>query len=124
MTNHTAPFLALAALALSGCVVESQPQPPTAAAQPSQAPAAQPAPPQVGFSPDVSNAAVNACRDALDAETDGGVDVTGTGTGTEFSQANSTVYMVVGDNRAPWGCLVSNGGEGAELTFIGTEGTL
>ncbi len=45
-------------------------------------------------------------------------------TGSEFSQANSTVYMVVGDNRAPWRCLVSNDGQGAELTFIGSEGSL
>ena len=70
------------------------------------------------FDPAVSNAAVAACRNALDAQTDGGVTVVG----TEFSQANSAVYMVVGTNQAPWRCLVSNDGRGAELMFLGSEG--
>ncbi|MBK0399026.1 hypothetical protein H0I76_07480 [Limibaculum sp. M0105] len=83
-------------------------------------PASQPAPPSVGFSPDVSNAAVSACRNRLDSQTDGAIEVTG----TEFSEANSAVYMVVGANRAPWRCLTSNRGEVAELMFIGDEGKL
>jgi hypothetical protein len=105
-----------AATLLAGCVVESNPQP--APSQPAPPLASQPAPPEVGFSPDVTNAAVEACRRELDAQTDGAVEVTG----TEFSQANSAVYMVVGANRAPWQCLVSNDGRGAELMFIGNEG--
>ena len=104
---------------LAGCVVENNPQP--APAQPSApALAPQPSPPDVGFSPDVSNAAVDACRRAVDAQTDGAVEVTG----TEFSQANNAVYLVVGANRAPWRCLVSNDGRVAEVMFIGSEGAL
>jgi hypothetical protein len=74
--------------------------------------------PDVGMSPDVSNAAVDACRRKLDAETDGNIDIVA----SEFSQANSAVYMVVGTNRAPWRCLVSNDGKGAELMFLGKDG--
>jgi hypothetical protein len=70
------------------------------------------------YSPDVSNAAVDACRNALDAQTDGAVQVVG----SEFSQANSAVYMRVGANGAPWRCLVSNDGRGPELMFMGSEG--
>jgi hypothetical protein len=103
---------------LAGCVVENNPQPMPAPSQPAPPMSAQPAPPDVGFSPDVTNAAVDACRSALDAQTDGAVEVTG----TEFSQANSAVYMVVGANRAPWQCLVSNDGRGAEMMFLGSEG--
>ena len=40
-----------------------------------------------GMSPNVSNAAVDACRNALDAQTDGALQVVG----SEFSQANSAV---------------------------------
>lgn len=70
------------------------------------------------FDSSVSNAAVDACRNKLDAETDGAVQVVG----TEFSQANSAVFMRVGANGAPWRCLVSNDGRGAELMFMGSEG--
>lgn len=72
------------------------------------------------FDGSVSNAAVSACRSALDAETDGAVEVVG----TEFSQANTAIYMVVGPNRAPWRCLVSDDGSGASLEFMGSEGAL
>lgn len=51
----------------------------------------------LGMSPDVRNAAVDACRDALDAQTDGAVEVVG----SDFSQANSAVYMYVGAKGAP-----------------------
>ncbi len=68
----------------------------------------------------VSNAAVSACRDALDAQTDGAVQVVG----SEFSEANSAVYMRVGANGAPWRCLVANDGRGASLMFLGDEGAL
>lgn len=70
------------------------------------------------FDPAVSNKAVNVCRKTLTAQTDGAVDVVG----TEYSEANVAVYMVVGPNRAPWRCLVSNDGQGASLMFLGSEG--
>lgn len=70
------------------------------------------------FDPSVSNAAVNACRTALDAQTDGNVDVVG----SEFSQANVGIFMRVGPAGAPWRCLVSNDGSGPELMFMGSEG--
>ena len=66
----------------------------------------------------VSNAAVSACRNALDAQTDGDVQVVG----SEFSEANTAIYMRVGANGAPWRCLVSNDGVVAELMFVGSEG--
>ena len=104
--------LALAALALiAGCGGGgSQPQP---SAPP---PPAQPAPPAVGFAPEVSNDAVSKCRLELASSTDAAVQVTG----TEFSEANSAVYMVAGDNRAPWRCLIDAAGRGDPfLEFIG-----
>lgn len=70
------------------------------------------------YDPAVSNKAVNVCRNTLDSQTDGAVQVVG----TEYSEANVAVYMVVGPNRAPWRCLVSNDGRGAELMFLGSEG--
>lgn len=72
------------------------------------------------FDPSVSNAAISACQSALDAQTDGTVSVVG----SEFSQANTAVYMRVGANGAPWRCLVGNDGRGASLMFMGNEGTL
>jgi hypothetical protein len=102
-------------------VVAAPPQSaPPSAAPPAPPAAAQPAPPAVGFAPEVSDAAVAACRRALDAETDGTIEVAG----TEFSQANNAVYMVVGANRAPWMCLVSAKAAVQELRFIGDEGRL
>lgn len=74
--------------------------------------------PQVGFDANVSNAAVDACRNALTAQTQGGVDVVA----SEFSQANVTIYMTVGPQRAPWKCLVSNSGAGPELEYLGSNG--
>jgi len=68
----------------------------------------------------VSNAAVDACRNLLASQTDGGVRVVG----TEFSQANSAVYMRVGADGAPWRCLVSNDGRGPSVMFMGDEGRL
>lgn len=70
------------------------------------------------YDPSVSNAAVSACRSALDAQTDGDVQVVG----SEYSEANVAIYMRVGANGAPWRCLVSNDGKGAELMFMGSEG--
>ena len=71
-------------------------------------------------SSDVSQAAIDACLAAVDAETDGNVAVLS----TEFSEANSMVMVGVGADRAPWKCLVSNDGTGAEISFAGDEGAL
>ena len=72
------------------------------------------------FDPAVSSTAINVCQNALAQQVDGGVRVVG----TEYSEANVAVYMRVGDNGAPWRCLVSNDGRGAELMFLGSEGAL
>ena len=102
--------------ALAACADQPSPQP-----APEPAPVAQPAPPAVGFSADVTDDAVSKCRLELDSRTDGAVEVTG----TEFSEANSAVYMVVGDNRAPWRCLIDAAGRGDPyLEFMGNEGAL
>jgi malic enzyme len=98
-----------AAGALAGCVEDS-----------SSTTSNNPMFPSVGFAPEVSNAAVSACRTAVDAQTDGAVEVVG----SEFSQANNTVYLTVGPQRAPWRCLVSNDGRVAEVMFVGSEGSL
>jgi ABC-type glycerol-3-phosphate transport system substrate-binding protein len=77
--------------------------------------------PNVGFSADVTQVAIDACRNALAQEAPGtAIEVTG----SEFSQANSAVYMALGPQRAPWRCLVSNDGRGAEVMFMGSEGAL
>lgn len=73
--------------------------------------------PDVGFSPDVSQMAMNACRDAVVAGTAGAVEVVG----SEASQANNAVYLVVGPQCAPWRCLASNDGTVAEVMFVGSE---
>ena len=44
-------------------------------------------------------------------------------TGTETSEANNTVYIGVGPNRARWRCLVKNG-RVAEVTSLTNEGRL
>ncbi|SEA99290.1 hypothetical protein [Rubrimonas cliftonensis] len=114
----TIPAVAVAASAvamLAGCVVQAPSQP-----APAKPASSQPAPPAVGFAAEVTNAAVENCRRALDTQTDGAVEVTG----TESSQANDAVYMVVGANRAPWMCLVSRNGAVQELRFIGSDGAL
>lgn len=69
----------------------------------------------------VSQAAINACLDVVKAQTnETDVDVLS----TEFSEANSLVMIGVGPQRAPWKCLVSNDGQGAEASFAGDEGKL
>ncbi len=72
------------------------------------------------FDSSVSNAAVSACQAKLEAETDGGISVVG----SEFSEANTAVYMRVGANGAPWRCLVSSDGSNPSLMFMGSEGAL
>jgi hypothetical protein len=104
--------LGLAAIAaLAGCVEDM--------ASVESAPVSQLGPPFITtFDPSVSNAAVDACRDALDAQTDGAVEIAG----SEYSEANTAIYMRVGPDGAPWRCLVSNDGVGPELMFMGSEG--
>lgn len=108
MTHSVRLLLGVAALAaLAGCAELADTQS-----------ASNPLFPDVGMSPDVSQKAVNACLGAVAAQTTGGVEVVG----SEFSQANNVVYMVVGPQRAPWRCLVSNDGQVAEVMFVGSEG--
>lgn len=97
----------LASLMLSGCVEDL-----------GSTGAQNPMFPNVGFSPDVTTTALNACRAAVDAQTEGRVETVG----TEFSQAASAVYLVVGPQRAPWRCLTSNDGKVSEVMFVGSEG--
>lgn len=108
---HTAKIIiATGALAvLAGCVEDTGSVMQTSPAGPSM---------RTTFDSAVSDSAVNSCQNALAQQVDGGVSVVG----TEFSQANSAVYMRVGSNGAPWRCLVSNDGSGAELMFLGSEG--
>jgi LysM repeat protein len=63
--------------------------------------------------------AKRACLDKVSRET-GEPNVTVLS--SEFSQANSVVMVGVGANRAPWRCLVSNGGVVAEFSFAGDDG--
>lgn len=107
------PAALAAAAALSGCVE-------TSGGGGQMAPAPDAPPFITSFDPSVSNAAVSSCRNLLDSRTDGAVSVVG----TEFSQANSAVYMRVGANGAPWRCLVSNDGSNASVMFMGSEGAL
>ncbi len=75
-------------------------------------------PPFIEGSFSASDAAVNACRNLLASQTSGGVRVVG----SEFSQAASAVYMRVGENGAPWRCLVGNDGSNPSTMFMGSEG--
>ena len=69
----------------------------------------------------MTQVAIDACRAALAQEAPNtAIEVTG----SEFSQANSVVYMALGPQRAPWRCLVSNGGQVSEIMFMGSEGAL
>jgi hypothetical protein len=43
---------------------------------------------------------------------------------SEFSEANTSVMIGVGANRAPWRCLVSNDGVVAEVMSMTDEGAL
>ncbi len=112
ITRAITTCLAMAGL-IAACAPVDAPSPGVAEATPSPIP-------DIGFDPNVSNAAVDGCVGALDAQTDGNVDVVA----SEFSQANTAVYMEVGPQRAPWRCLVSQDGQVAELSFLGDEGSL
>lgn len=98
--------------ALSACVET------TGSSSVSQMPVAPGSPPFIEGSFGASDAATNACRNLLASQTSGGVTVVG----SEFSQANSAVYMRVGSNGAPWRCLVSDDGSNPSVMFMGSEG--
>ncbi len=70
---------------------------------------------------DVSAAAVDACLAAVTGQTN---ENNVTVLSTEFSEANSLVMVGVGDQKAPWRCLVSNDGTVQEVMFTGDEGKL
>ena len=108
---HTSRIVigAAALAALAGCVEETGGVMPTSPAGPSI---------RTTFDPAVSNTAVNVCQNTLAQQVNGDVSVVG----TEYSEANVAVYMRVGANGAPWRCLVSNDGRGADLMFLGSEG--
>ena len=72
------------------------------------------------FDGSVSNAAVSACQSAMQRQ----IGVPVQAVGSEFSEANSAVFFRVSGNGAPWRCLVSNDGRGAEVMFMGSEGAL
>ncbi len=113
MTHIAKTVVGLAAFAaLAGCVEDT--------GNSALMPPAPGGPPFIEGSFGASDAATNACRDLLASQTTGGVKVVG----SEFSQANSAVYMRVGANGAPWRCLVSDDGSNASVTFVGSEGTL
>ena len=114
---HRQPKMMIGLLALgivAGCVETES------GSASGQMPVAPGSPPFIEGSFGASNAAVNACRNLLAAHTRGDVRVVG----SEFSQANSAVYMRVGTNGAPWRCLVSNDGRNPSLMFVGSEGYL
>ena len=67
-----------------------------------------------------SSAATTSCQNALAAMTTGGVRVVG----SESSEAAHAVYMRVGENGAPWRCLVSADGRNPSTEFMGSEGFL
>ena len=91
----------LAALVLAACATGTQAPAPQQPASPI---------PNFDFSPDVSDTAITACRNALDAQTDCNIDV--------------VVYMTVSSNRAPWKCFTANDGRYANTEFTGSEGAL
>lgn len=87
----------------------------------SQMPVAPGSPPFItSMSPDVSQAAINSCRNTLASQTSGGVTVVG----GETSEAATAIYMRVGANGAPWRCLVGADGSNPQTMFMGSEGFL
>jgi hypothetical protein len=108
MKSALAPFGLATLIALSACVEETG----------GMAPA--PAGFRTTFDGSVSAAAFDACQSAMQREIGAPVQAVG----SEFSQANSAVFFRVASNGAPWRCLVSNDGRGAELMFMGSEGAL
>ncbi|MEE4119545.1 MAG: hypothetical protein V2I65_11065 [Paracoccaceae bacterium] len=115
MMLHPAKVTVVAAalVSLAACVE-------TTGGTAAQMPVAPGSPPFIEGSFGASEAAVNSCRNALSAQTTGGVRVVG----SESSEAAHAVYMRVGDNGAPWRCLVSADGRNPSLEFQGSEGFL
>jgi ABC-type glycerol-3-phosphate transport system substrate-binding protein len=108
MTTTKFAAAALLLLGLSACVEDTG----------SMAPAPAPEGFRTTFDGSVSAAAFDACQSAMQAEIGAPVQAVG----SEFSQANSAVFFRVASNGAPWRCLVSNDGRGAEVMFMGGEG--
>ena len=103
---------AAALAALAGCVE-------TTGGSATQLPVAPGSPPFItSMAPDVSQAAVNSCRNLLASQTSGGVTVVG----GETSEAATAIYMRVGANGAPWRCLVGADGSNPSTMFMGSEG--
>ncbi len=107
------PVAAAILVGIAGCVETS------GGGSSAQVPLAPGGPPFITtMAPDVSQAAIDACRTALDAATDGDVRVVG----GETSEAATAIYMRVGANGAPWRCLVSADGANPSLMSMGEEG--
>jgi hypothetical protein len=115
MTKFFRAVAGLGALAAVSACVETS----TGTSTDQMAPAAD-GPPFIEGSFTASEAATTACANALATQTTGGVTVVG----SEASEANHAVYMRVGENGAPWRCLVSEDGGNPVTMFMGTEGTL
>ncbi len=97
---------------LTGCIEDT-------GGSASQLPLAPGSPPFITtMGPDVTQAAIDSCRAALDAATNGNVIVVG----GETSRAATAIYMRVGANGAPWRCLVSPTGRKPSLMSMGDEG--
>lgn len=92
-------YVSAAVLALSACVAEG----PSDGKAPSNKPS------------DVTQASVNACVSAVNAQGSGGARVTN----TEWSEANSLVMLRDSTNVGDWRCLVSNDAIVQEVTFSG-----
>lgn len=112
-SNYTLAALTVAALTFAGCVETGDSGGGQMAPEPS-------GPPFIEGTFSASDAAVNACRNLLASQTSGGVRVVG----SETSEAAHAVYMRVGENGAPWRCLVSANGSNPSVMFMGNEGTL
>ncbi|MCB1494831.1 MAG: hypothetical protein KDJ86_03515 [Bauldia sp.] len=77
------------------------------------------APKPAAAADDTETVTNNACLAAVKKETgEGKVSILS----NEFSEANTLVMLGVGDNDAPWKCLVSNDGAVQEIEFTGNDG--
>ena len=106
----TLPTLALAAFGLAGCedmsMAENEPITPMT-------------PPFIEtMDSSVSDTSVAACTRLLESQVDGSVRVVG----SQFSEANTAIFMRVGTNDAPWRCLVGDDGANPELMSLTNEG--
>ncbi|WP_050927626.1 hypothetical protein [Aestuariivita boseongensis] len=116
MTSAIKALITIAALSTLAACVET-----SGGGSASQMPVAPNSPPFITtMSGSVSQASINACRNTLAAQTVGGVTVVG----GETSEAATAIYMRVGQNGAPWRCLVGADGSNPSVMFMGSEGTL